>query len=261
MHRDGGLDPGDLGAGPGRPAQAGSRGRPRPRLNRSEHGDLAPLQLEELAREQRAERPGRASPLARERPGQLAHRGVPHAITSATVTTSAIARAVTAGIVRNSIRGRGAGPPSSARSPLTAAWVCSSWRSIRVQVGGDLPVPRRQVGCEQHRPDRVERHAQVAQPPDHLGGGHLVGAVVAVAGVRVDRRGREDAHVVIVLQRLHAQVGHPGELADGQHVGGCHGGRSLVYQPRAPCLGARGMMKASAATPASSTPISVRLHR
>ena len=50
---------------------------------------------------------------------------------SATVTVSAMARAVTDGMVLNWISGRGAGADRSARRPLTAAWVCSSCRSIR----------------------------------------------------------------------------------------------------------------------------------
>ena len=77
--------------------------------------------------------PACASPLAPSAAASSPIASSPHAITSATVTTSAIASAVTAGIVRNSIRGRGTGPSSSARSPLTAAWVCSSWRSIRAR--------------------------------------------------------------------------------------------------------------------------------
>ncbi len=42
-----------------------------------------------------------------------------------------MASAVTVGIVRNSITGRGAAPDSSARRLLTAAWVSASCRSIR----------------------------------------------------------------------------------------------------------------------------------
>jgi hypothetical protein len=83
-------------------------------------------------------------------------------------------------------------------------------------VSGDLPVARGDVGGRQDRSDRVERHAQVAQPPDDLSRGHLVGAVKPVAGVRVDRGRLKDAHVVVVMQRLHAQVRHSGELADVQ---------------------------------------------
>jgi hypothetical protein len=56
---------------------------------------------------------------------------VPHSTRPAASTICRTASAVTAGIVRTSMAGRRAGPPSRARSPATAALVCSSWSSIR----------------------------------------------------------------------------------------------------------------------------------
>ena len=109
------------------------------------------------------------------------------------------------------------------------------------------------VGRLEHRPHVVERHVEVAQAADQLSGGDLVGRVEAVAVGGVDRRRREQADVVVVVQGLHAQVGHAGELAHGErHVGsgrgcvgrmgGCHtdsfappptGGSSPSAVPRA----------------------------
>ena len=121
------------------------------------------------------------------------------------------------------------------------------------QVRRDLAVPRLQVGGDEHRPDRVKRHAQVAQPPDDLGGNHLGRVVGAVAGERVDGGGLQDAHVVVVPERLHAQVGHPGELADRQQR--CHG---LSISPpcgRAGRAGRRASrLSASTATTSSRPP-------
>jgi hypothetical protein len=75
--------------------------------------------------------PADSSPVAASAASSSANTPVPHATASAPRTTSAMARAVTAGIVRNWITGRGAAPLSSARRLLTAACVSSSCRSIR----------------------------------------------------------------------------------------------------------------------------------
>ncbi len=74
------------------------------------------------------------------------------------------------------------------------------------------------VGGEQAG-DVADRHVEVAESPDDLGGRYLVSGVVAVARVRVDLVGREQLGLVIVPQRLHAQVRHGGELADAQQRG------------------------------------------
>ena len=214
-------------------ARSGARGpgaRPGRLLNRDEYGDLAPLKLEELAREQRAERPGLRQPACAERRREFAHRIVSprHHVRHGDDLGDRQRghRRDRAELDPRPRHGAVEQRPQPADRRLGLLELAFHPR----QVGGDLPVPCRQVGCEQHGPDRVERHAQVAQPPDHLGGGYLVGAVGAVAGVRVDRRGRQDAHVVIVVQRLHAEVGRPGELADGQHRRR-HGGSITAPRP------------------------------
>jgi hypothetical protein len=55
----------------------------------------------------------------------------------------------------------------------------------------DQGTPRLGVGGGEHLANLAHRHAEVAQPADHLGRGHLRGGVVAVAGVRVDLGGLE----------------------------------------------------------------------
>ena len=86
----------------------------------------------------------------------------------------------------------------------------------RLEVVDDGPVAGREVGRLEHRAHLLERHVEVAEPADGLGGGDLVGAVVPVAARRVDLGRLEQADVVVVPERLHAQVRHLRELADGE---------------------------------------------
>ena len=50
---------------------------------------------------------------------------------------------------------------------------------------------------------------------------HLGGLVAPVAGRRVDRGRREQADLVVVVQRFHAQMGEAGELADWSPLPSC----------------------------------------
>ena len=61
----------------------------------------------------------------------------------------------------------------------------------------------------QDRAHIVERHAQIAETPDHLRGRHLARRVEAVTGRLVHGRGFEQPDVVVVPERLDAEVGHP----------------------------------------------------
>jgi hypothetical protein len=96
-----------------------------------------------------------------------------------------------------------------------------------VQVRRDQVVAGRRVRRGQHRLDVRDRHLQVAQPADDLGGRNLPGGVVPVAGVRVHRNRLEQPHLVVVAQRLDAEVSRAGEVAHGKS--GCH--QAIVDPP------------------------------
>src|SRR3712207_6873319 len=67
-----------------------------------------------------------------------------------------------------------------------------------------------------------QRHVELAQAVDDLGGRDLVRAVVAVAA-RVVHRGRlQQARVVVAAEGAPTQVGQPGELTDRQHAATVH---------------------------------------
>jgi hypothetical protein len=84
-------------------------------------------------------------------------------------------------------------------------------------MGSDLAVPGLEVGRRKDRRDLVERHPEIPQPPDHLRRSDLAGVIGPIAGEGVDGGGLKDAHVMVVPERLDAQVRHPGEVTDGQH--------------------------------------------
>jgi hypothetical protein len=65
----------------------------------------------------------------------------------------------------------------------------------------------------------ADGHPELPEAVDYLGGRHLVGAVVAVAGVLVHVSGFEQPGLVVATQRLDTQVGDLGELADGKGSG------------------------------------------
>ncbi len=65
-----------------------------------------------------------------------------------------------------------------------------------------------------------DRHFQIPQAADHLSGRDLIRKVVAVAGVGIHLGRLQQAHLVVVPQRLHTQMGHPGELTHRQAC--CH---------------------------------------
>lgn len=89
-----------------------------------------------------------------------------------------------------------------------------------LQMGDDRRVPRLDVGCLKDGFQRVQRLAQVTEPADDLRGRNLARVIVPVTAVGVDRGRREQAEIVIVPQRLHAQKRHPREVADAQYR--CH---------------------------------------
>ena len=87
-----------------------------------------------------------------------------------------------------------------------------------VQMGGDELVARLDVRRGQDLLDLLDRHVQIPEPPDDLRGRYLVGGVPAVARVRIHIGGLQQADPVVVAQRLHAQMGRAGEVADRQAV-------------------------------------------
>ena len=106
---------------------------------------------------------------------------------------------------------------SAERAFPSGSFVLTAWtQQMMVVLAATLPVVVADqrgafvdVGGEQAG-DVADRHVQVPKSPDDLGGRNLVGGVVAVARVRVDLVGREQLRLVIVPQRLHAQVRHHG---------------------------------------------------
>ena len=81
----------------------------------------------------------------------------------------------------------------------------------------ERPVAGSGVGSLQHHPDLVDRHVELAEPADGVRNGNLARRVAPVARGRVDVRRLEQADIVVVPERLDAQVGHLRELADADH--------------------------------------------
>jgi NAD(P)-dependent dehydrogenase (short-subunit alcohol dehydrogenase family) len=70
------------------------------------------------------------------------------------------------------------------------------------------------VGSGENGPQLPHRHVECPEPADHLGSGDLFVRVVPVAAVRVDLARLEQPNLVVVAQRLHAQVRGRRECAD-----------------------------------------------
>jgi hypothetical protein len=83
-----------------------------------------------------------------------------------------------------------------------------------VQVGRYQRVAGPGVGGGQDGLHVGDGHAQIPQAADDLGRRDLLRPVVPVAGVRVDLGRFQQADLVVVAQRLDAQVRHPGEVPD-----------------------------------------------
>ncbi len=65
--------------------------------------------------------------------------------------------------------------------------------------------------------DLGQREPEIAQGEDPVQPLELVGPVPAIAGLRVDLRRRQEAEVVVVVQRPHRHLGHTGERSDPEH--------------------------------------------
>ena len=223
------ADDGQLGGRDGDRRDPPDRPHPAVRraLDRDEHGRLAVLVLEQLAREHPAGRPGAAGPgpgrWPAARPGRPATR--PGYRRGRPPPRSPAAR--TAGTLRCSIAGAPGGGCSRLRSESTAALVCASSASSRSRCAAIRALRAGGVVGGEHRLDLADRHLQVPQAADDLRGRYLLGGVVAVAGARVHRGRRQQPHLVVVPQRLDAQVGDAGEVADREPC--CH--QAIVNPP------------------------------
>jgi len=92
-------------------------------------------------------------------------------------------------------------------------------RAHPVEVVDDHGVARLLVRRVEEGAQALDRQVEVAEPPDHLGGGDLGHVVGAVAGGVVDAGGRQQSGLVVVTQRLHRQERHPRELPDAEQLG------------------------------------------
>ena len=84
------------------------------------------------------------------------------------------------------------------------------------EVHEDRLVAARDIGRVEDGSDVFDRHIELAEPADRLRRRHLRGRVAAVPLVCVDVDRLEHSDVVVVPERLHAQIRHLGELADRQ---------------------------------------------
>ena len=179
--------------------------------HRHERGDLAHPGLEERVRVQRSVRAGHGETAGADLgPQAVQRRGEP--------VGTVVEGHVTAGDHRPGGRQpadlHGRGPPRAfaryACSDATAAGLVQL-AVHALQVDEDGPVAAGLVGRLQQLAHLFDRHLQVPEAADGLGGAHLVHRVVPVASA--DRPApAQQADVVVVPQRLHAQVGHLGEL-------------------------------------------------
>src|ERR1700720_3926149 len=80
----------------------------------------------------------------------------------------------------------------------------------------DQLVASRGIGSVKHVLELLEGHLKVPEPAYGLTKRYLGGFVVAVSRVAINVCWLEDPHVVVAAQCLHAQVGHPREVTDGQ---------------------------------------------
>ena len=82
------------------------------------------------------------------------------------------------------------------------------------QVRGDELVAGSQIRGREDRADLLQGHVEVTEPADDLRDPDLLRGIEPVARVRIDLRGTQQANVVVVPQRRHAQHCHAGKIAD-----------------------------------------------
>ena len=196
-------------------------------LHRDEHGRLAAVVLEQLAREHPAARAGGVQALSADGGVQLAQGALPPGQSVGAVDDR-----------------RDAGRPGGRDAP-----VLDRRRALRrlqqvaqrvdrgpglrqlgfqpAEMRGDEGVAGRGVRRVEHRLDLADRHLQIPQAADDLRGRDLLGGVVAVARAGVHRGRLEQPDLVVMPQRLDAQVGDAREVADREPC--CH--QAIVNPP------------------------------
>jgi hypothetical protein len=96
--------------------------------------------------------------------------------------------------------------------PLTATGL------ERGEVLRDEQVARREVLRREHLAHPLHGHLEVTEASDDLRDRDLGERVAAVARARIDGGGLEQADLVVVPQRLDAEVGDAGEVSDREHA-------------------------------------------
>ena len=143
-----------------------------------------------------------------------------HGRMSGWLTTAVMPAARTAGTLRCSITGASRGGCSRLRSDSTAALVCGEFGLEPAEMRGDEGIAGRGVGRVKDRLDLADRHLQVPQAADYLRGRYLCGGVVAVARAGVHGGRFQQADLVVVPERLDAQVRNAGKVTDCEPC--CH---------------------------------------
>jgi len=107
----------------------------------------------------------------------------------------------------------------------------------RAQVLGEDPAARREVRRGENLAHVLDGHLEVTEAADDLGDRDLGEGVVPIAGARSDGGGLEQADLVVVPQRLDAEVRDAREVSDGEHTRMVHppvGGESSATSPLDP---------------------------
>jgi hypothetical protein len=178
-----------------------------------EDGGFAAVAGEQLARVQAAARAGRPDPLRPRRGVQFSQRPLPPG--QDVLAVDRLPDADGRGRLDRPVGHRGglSGARKQAAQRVDRGVRLRQLRLQPVKMRRDQRVAGRGVGRGEHRLDVRDGHLQVTQPADHLDRGDLRHGVVAVARVRVHLGRLQQAHLVVVPQRLDAQVRDPGELA------------------------------------------------
>ena len=103
------------------------------------------------------------------------------------------------------------------------------------KVRADDPPPAFGIGRGEDGSDLVDGHPQRPEATDDLCGADLRDGVVAIPCGGIDGVGGEEVDVVVMAERLDAEVSHSGELADGHslHQASLTSVRSLAKKGRA----------------------------
>src|SRR5260221_6480662 len=82
----------------------------------------------------------------------------------------------------------------------------------------DQGIAGMEIGGRHPRLPRLDGHPQVPEPLDDLGGRDLFDAIVSIARVLVHFRWFQQPHLMVVAQRLNAQVGEQRKVANGEGI-------------------------------------------